>query len=89
MTSEAQVHQERLRELSTAQAARSTTELAGLQAQIAESTQRLVELSTHVAVTEETAILQEVGVYQYRHPLTDAAAYQQELDRIPRLDQSR
>jgi hypothetical protein len=33
-------------------------------------------------VTEETAVLQEVGVYEYRHPLTDAVAYQAELKQL-------
>lgn len=50
--------------------------------EIASQARRLAELSAEVAVTEETAILQEVGVYQYRHPLTDAAAYQGELKRL-------
>jgi hypothetical protein len=35
-----------------------------------------------VVVTEETALLQEVGIYEYRHPLTDAVAYQAELARV-------
>jgi Domain of unknown function (DUF4041) len=29
--------------------------------------------------TEELALLQEVGVYKYRHPLSDAVAYEKEL----------
>jgi Domain of unknown function (DUF4041)/T5orf172 domain len=36
-------------------------------------------LRREVVVTREEAVLQEVGVYQYRHPLTDAVAYQAEL----------
>jgi hypothetical protein len=47
--------------------------------------QRLAELGELVVVTEETAILQEVGVYEYRHPLTDAVAYQAELKRLKDL----
>ena len=43
---------------------------------------RLHELRQEVVVTEETALLQEVGVYKYRHPLSDAVAYQAELSRI-------
>lgn len=43
---------------------------------------RLRDLKAQVVVSEEAAILQEVGVYSYRHPLTDAAAYQVELARI-------
>jgi hypothetical protein len=43
---------------------------------------RLVQLRGEVAVTEETAVLQEVGIYEYRHPLTDAVAYQAELKQL-------
>jgi uncharacterized membrane-anchored protein YhcB (DUF1043 family) len=32
--------------------------------------------------TEELAMLQDVGVYKYRHPLTDAVSYQTSLSRI-------
>ena len=41
--------------------------------------QRLDELRQQVVVTEEKALLQEVGVYQYQHPLSDAVAYQEAL----------
>jgi hypothetical protein len=37
------------------------------------------ELSTRLVETREMAILQEVGVYQYRHPLDDAVAYKARL----------
>ena len=41
---------------------------------------RLAELRQRVAVTqEEEEILQEVGVYTYRHPLQDSVAYQTQL----------
>jgi hypothetical protein len=43
---------------------------------------QLDELLGRVATTEEVAILQEVGVYEYRHPLSDAVAYQAELKRL-------
>ena len=43
---------------------------------------RLAELSAAVVATEDVAILQEVGLYEARHPLTDAAAYQAELARL-------
>jgi uncharacterized small protein (DUF1192 family) len=46
---------------------------------------RVAKLGEQVVVTEETAILQEVGVYEYRHPLTDAVAYQVELKRLKDL----
>ena len=52
------------------------------QAQHAELEQRLDDLRQQVVTTEEAALLQEAGVYQYRHPLTDAAAYQDQLTRL-------
>jgi hypothetical protein len=44
--------------------------------------QQLAELRADVVTTEESAVLQEVGVYEYRHPLSDAVAYQTELRRM-------
>lgn len=43
---------------------------------------QVVDLREEVVVTEETALLQEAGVYEYRHPLTDSIAYQAELSRL-------
>lgn len=48
----------------------------------AEAMAQLDELRQNVVVTEETAVLQEVGIYEYRHPLSDAVAYQVELKRL-------
>ena len=43
---------------------------------------QLTAIRNMIAQTEDIAILQEIGIYQYRHPLTDAAAYQAELARL-------
>ena len=43
---------------------------------------KLDRLRQEVVVTEEASLLQEVGLYEYRHPLTDAVAYQAELKRL-------
>lgn len=43
---------------------------------------RIAELRSQVIETEETAILQEVGLYRYRHPLDNAVAYKAKLTRI-------
>jgi outer membrane murein-binding lipoprotein Lpp len=43
---------------------------------------QLAVLRQTVVETEEAAILQEVGVYRYRHPLDDSVAYRAELARI-------
>src|SRR6185312_6133525 len=61
---------------------RSEHTIAALSAQATELEQRVSDLSREVVVTEEISILQEVGVYEYRHPLTDAVAYQAELKRL-------
>lgn len=37
------------------------------------------ELQKSIVATEEMALLQEAGVYKFRHPLTDAVAYEKEL----------
>ena len=56
----------------TATLDRFSAELPAMRAEHAELSRQLVE-------TRETAILQEVGVYQYRHPLDDALAYKARL----------
>jgi hypothetical protein len=43
---------------------------------------QIVEARRSIVTTEDLALLQEVGVYQYRHPLTDAVAYEKELAKI-------
>ncbi|MFX4294907.1 DUF4041 domain-containing protein [Streptomyces bohaiensis] len=40
---------------------------------------RLTELRAQIVTTDETAMLQQVGVYSYRHPLQDAVAYRAAL----------
>ena len=53
----------------------SRAELPALQVELA-------ELQSHVVKTRERPVLQEVGVYQYRHPLDDAPAYKAKLAEI-------
>jgi len=49
-----------------------------------ESARRLLEEARKSIVeTEDLALLQEAGVYRYRHPLTDAVAYQKVLEENP------
>lgn len=52
-----------------------------LQEIAAEETQ-LATLREDVVATNDAQILQEVGVYHYRHPLQSAAQYKEHLDRI-------
>src|SRR5207253_910902 len=54
-------------------------ELASAGRERDELTQRLTELREEVVTTEETALLQEAGVYEYRHPLSDSVEYKDAL----------
>lgn len=60
---------------------RSQADLAALQAQLGVVESQLAAARAAVVVTNETALLQEVGVYDYRHPLDDAVAYKSELQK--------
>jgi hypothetical protein len=57
-------------------------EVGRLEEQKTDAEVRLRELRSQVVVTEEAAVLQEVGIYEYRHPLSDSVAYQAELKRL-------
>jgi hypothetical protein len=50
-----------------------------LTAQIDWTEKRRLELKQALVADEDSAMLQEVGVYQSRHPLTDAAGFQAQL----------
>lgn len=50
-----------------------------LAAQITEHQALLDNLLTQVTDTREEHILQEIGIYEYRHPLSDSVAYRNEL----------
>lgn len=55
---------------------------AAFEAEAAGRRVELDQLRQEVVVTEESVVLQEVGIYEYRHPLSDAVAYQAELKRL-------
>lgn len=42
----------------------------------------LKDICGKIVETEDLALLQEAGVYQYRHPLTDSLAFKNRLDQI-------
>ena len=44
--------------------------------------EELQRIRRSVAATQEEALLQEVGVYHYRHPLTDVLAYEKALSEL-------
>jgi hypothetical protein len=58
------------------------TVLASLRAEEAAARTRLADLREEVVVVEEEAILQEVGIYRYSHPLDSAVAYKDRLGAV-------
>lgn len=58
-----------------AETTRMSAELESMRAELA-------RLSGEVVETQELAILQEVGIYEYRHPLEDAEAYKAALTAV-------
>ncbi len=70
---EADIAAQRVRLEREREAAMTAVEV--LKKQLAEARKAIVE-------TEDLALLQEAGVYHYRHPLTDAVAYEKELDEV-------
>ena len=56
--------------------------LAAHETETAQAAAELDELRKQVVATADEAVLQEVGVYEYRHPLSDAVAYKAELSRV-------
>jgi Domain of unknown function (DUF4041)/T5orf172 domain len=82
LAADLQAHGARLEDLTNRQVAQSAAQVADLTGQVQALNTQLAELQMQVAVTQEQAILQEVGIYQYRHPLSDAPAYQAELSRL-------
>lgn len=57
-------------------------EKAKAAAEVAAAKQQVAQAQATVVATEETRLLQEVGVYHYRHPLTDVVAYERRLESI-------
>ncbi|MFF4729607.1 DUF4041 domain-containing protein [Streptomyces mirabilis] len=47
-----------------------------------QASSRLAEIQAQVVTTDETAMLQQVGIYAYRHQLQDAIAYRTRLDSL-------
>ncbi|WP_329260778.1 DUF4041 domain-containing protein [Actinoallomurus sp. NBC_01490] len=56
--------------------------VAELGQQAAEQNTALTQARAEIVDTQEIALLQEAGVYEYQHPLSDAVAYKGELERL-------
>ena len=57
-------------------------EVANSNANLLATQLKLEAAKSEIVVTEDLAILQEVGVYNYFHPLSDAVAYQSRLQAL-------
>ncbi len=55
---------------------------ATLSAELFSLTKRVRDARAELVQTDELALLQEVGLYQYSHPLDDAVAYRERLDAL-------
>ena len=84
---------ERLRAMTgaeiTARVEHSRRQLRAVEAEIAEAEQALrrrngdlADVSAQIVETRETALLQESGIYEYRHRLEDSVAYKDSLDNL-------
>ncbi|WP_107425006.1 DUF4041 domain-containing protein [Streptomyces sp. CB02400] len=52
-----------------------------METQAQEAERQLTAARTGLVVTDDLALMQEAGIYEYRHPLADAVAYKAQLDR--------
>lgn len=64
------------------QAAKLSRERYDAEELMREMSRQLEEVRRKIVITEDLALLQEAGIYKYRHPLTDAVAYQTALAKI-------
>ncbi|MBB2506316.1 DUF4041 domain-containing protein [Amycolatopsis echigonensis] len=56
--------------------------LASIQRQVDEASAKLASIRGEIVETEEIALLQEAGIYEFRHRLADAVAYKAALQRL-------
>ncbi|WP_223830560.1 DUF4041 domain-containing protein [Nocardiopsis quinghaiensis] len=73
---------EREEESARAASARWHSELARAEAELDRVRSEVVQARARIVEAEETALLQEAGVYEYEHPLADAVAYKARLQEV-------
>ncbi|WIX82360.1 hypothetical protein QRX50_17130 [Amycolatopsis carbonis] len=61
---------------------RHQQQTSAMNAESAQLQTQLATLRAEVVETDDARLMQEVGVYQYRHVLSDAEAYKAELERL-------
>ena len=64
------------------QAAAEEQKVSDAQATLTKVLEDVAQARARIVETDEIALLQEVGIYQYRHPLDDAVAYKSQLASI-------
>jgi hypothetical protein len=62
--------------------AEARKDLAQVRDDVLAQRQTLDAIKAKIVATEDLQILQEVGIYKYSHPLSEAVAYQSRIDRI-------
>lgn len=62
--------------------ARIRADLTEASSQLSHARQELAQVKTQIVETHEIAQLQEAGIYQYAHPLSNAVAYKDLLRRV-------
>lgn len=66
----------------TAARARAAERERATDAELARRGARIAELDRQIVVTEDLAMLQEAGIYEFRHRLADAVAYKARLEQL-------
>jgi hypothetical protein len=66
----------------TLRAQQHETDRSNAQAALDRMQQQFDEAQRGIVATADIALLQEVGIYEYRHPLSDVVAYEAALDRL-------
>ncbi|MFF9178975.1 DUF4041 domain-containing protein [Streptomyces sp. NPDC014793] len=66
----------------TKEAAEARKEAERVRKETYQASSRLAELQAQMVTTDETVMLQQVGIYAYRHQLEDAIAYRTRLDSL-------
>ena len=70
----------RLRDRADADRAAAAETLRGLHRQIEQASAELAGVRTQIVQTQDTAMLQEAGIYEFKHRLADAVAYRSRLE---------
>jgi hypothetical protein len=78
-TLELEIRHRKLEREIVEQASRLEREKSEAAAALANMKQQLKKAHEGIVATDDLVLLQEVGIYQYRHPLTDVVAYEKEL----------